>query len=118
MHCFYRFEDDELGVKRPATADAAMTGADDDWLGLASDKQKKRPLGLAATTDFSSGALDDDWLNMASSRYIRCELVALLESEILLHSYSLKLYDLPAHSCNFGWKGSLLKLYQFTIQHF
>ncbi|XP_067935119.1 fas-binding factor 1 homolog isoform X2 [Watersipora subatra] len=64
-----RFEDEEKGPRRPATADAATLGADDDWLGLGSDKsQKKRPLGLASTTDFSSSGLDDDWLDMASSR--------------------------------------------------
>ena len=64
---FDRFEDEELGHKRPATADAAML-SDGDWMGLGSEKQKKRPLGLASTVDFSSGGMDDDWLDMASSR--------------------------------------------------
>ena len=63
------FEDEEPAQRRPATADAAMLGADGDWLGLGADKQqKKRPLGLASTVDFSSSIQDDDWLDMATSR--------------------------------------------------
>ncbi|KAF6020468.1 hypothetical protein EB796_021226 [Bugula neritina] len=66
-----RFEDEEPTQKRPATADAAFTAADDDWLGLGvgSSKEKKRPLGLSSTVDFSgtrSQSSSDDWLDMAT----------------------------------------------------